>query len=443
MFDHLTEKLEAVFKGLRSRGRMTEANVEEALRDIRRALLEADVNYKVAKSFVDGVKGRALGQDVLRSITPGQQIVKAVHDEMVKLLGDSHQGLQGAGPEPHVVLMVGLQGSGKTTTAAKLARRVKTQGRRPLLVAADVTRPAAVEQLAVLGKSIEVPVHAPDHGDDPVKTSVEAVSRAKREGRDLVIVDTAGRLHVDEARMEEAVRIKEAVDPSEILFVADGMMGQDAVSTAKAFYERLRFTGVVLTRMDSDTRGGAAVSIREVTGVPIKFVGVSEKLDGLEPFHPERMASRIMGMGDVVTLVEKAEQAVEVERARQLRKKLLRASFTFDDFRDQLDQVRKMGPMDQVLQMIPGGAGKALRGAPIAEDAFVQVEAVICSMTREERANPRILNGSRRRRVALGSGTKVQDVNRLIKQFNVMQKMMKRMGQMGKGRKGMAMPLVG
>lgn len=443
MFDHLTEKLEAVFKGLRSRGRMTEANVEEALRDIRRALLEADVNYKVAKSFVDGVKGRALGQDVLRSITPGQQIVKAVHDEMVKLLGDSHQGLQGAGPEPHVVLMVGLQGSGKTTTAAKLARRVKTQGRRPLLVAADVTRPAAVEQLAVLGKSIEVPVHAPVHGDDPVKTSVEAVSRAKREGRDLVIVDTAGRLHVDEARMEEAVRIKEAVDPSEILFVADGMMGQDAVSTAKAFYERLRFTGVVLTRMDSDTRGGAAVSIREVTGVPIKFVGVSEKLDGLEPFHPERMASRIMGMGDVVTLVEKAEQAVEVERARQLRKKLLRASFTFDDFRDQLDQVRKMGPMDQVLQMIPGGAGKALRGAPITEDAFVQVEAVICSMTREERANPRILNGSRRRRVALGSGTKVQDVNRLIKQFNVMQKMMKRMGQMGKGRKGMAMPLVG
>ena len=439
MFDHLTEKLDAVFKNLRSRGKLTEANVEEALRDLRRVLLEADVNYKVAKSFVEGVKTRALGQDLLKSITPGQQIVKAVHDEMVKLLGDSHQSLQISGPPPNVVLMVGLQGSGKTTTAAKLARLVKSKGRRPLLVAADVTRPAAVEQLTILGESIGVAVQGPDEGNDPLKTCVDGVARAKSEGLDPVIVDTAGRLHVDEDRMDEAARIKEAVGPSEILFVADGMTGQDAVSTASTFYERLQFTGVVLTRMDSDTRGGAAVSIREVTGVPIKFVGVSEKLEGLEAFHPERMASRIMGMGDVVGLVEKAEQAVEVEQARKLQKKLRTASFTFDDFRDQMDQVRKMGPLDQVMQMIPG-AGKALKGVQITEDAFVQVEAVICSMTRQERANPQILNGSRRRRIARGSGTKVQDVNRLIKQFNMMQKMIKQMGRMEKGSKGMAMP---
>lgn len=439
MFDHLTEKLEAVFKNLRSRGKLTEANVEEALREVRRALLEADVNYKVAKSFVHGVKTRALGQDVLKSITPGQQIVKAVHGEMVKLLGGSHEGLQISGSPPNVVLMIGLQGSGKTTTAAKLARLVKSMGRRPLLVAADVTRPAAVEQLTILGESIEVAVQVPNETNDPVKTCVDGLARAKTEGLDPVIMDTAGRLHVDEDRMDEAARIKEAVDPSEILFIADGMTGQDAVSTAAAFHERLQFTGVVLTRMDSDTRGGAAVSIREVTGVPIKFVGVSEKLEGLEPFHPERMASRIMGMGDVVTLVEKAEQAVEVEQARKLQKKLRTASFTFDDFREQLDQVRKMGPLDQVMQMIPG-AGKALKGVQVTEDAFVQVEAVICSMTRQERANPQMLNGSRRRRIARGSGTKVQDINRLIKQFNTMQKMMKRMGRGEMVGKGLSMP---
>ncbi len=442
MFDHLTEKLEGVFKKLRGHGKLTEANIEEALREVRRVLLEADVNYRVARSFVARVKERAVGQEVLRSITPAQQVIKVVHDELIHLMGDEHQSLNLPGSAPDVVMMVGLQGSGKTTTAAKLARLLKSKGGRPLLVAADVYRPAAVEQLCVLGESVEAPVHRAVEGTDPVEICTGAVDRAKSEGLDPVILDTAGRLHVDEERMGEAVRIRDAVSPSEILFVADGMTGQDAVSAATAFYEQLRFTGVVLTRLDSDTRGGAALSIREVTGVPIKFVGVSEKLEGLEPFHPDRMASRILGMGDVVTLVEKVQGAVEVEQARAFQKKLRTASFTFDDFLEQLNQVRKMGPVDQLLEMIPG-AGKAMKGIQVDEDAFVHIEAIIFSMTREERANPRILNGSRRRRIARGSGCSVQDVNRLIKQFNMMQKMMKRMGRMENLGHGMPAPFFG
>lgn len=442
MFDHLTEKLEGVFKQLRGHGKLTEANIEGALREVRRVLLEADVNYRVVRSFVARVKERAVGQEVLRSVTPAQQVIKVVHDELVHLMGDQHQSLNLPGPEPDVVMMVGLQGSGKTTTAAKLARLLKSKGGRPLLVAVDVYRPAAVEQLCVLGESVEVPVHRAVEGTDPVEICTGALDRAKSEGLHPVILDTAGRLHVDEERMVEAVRIRDAVSPSEILFVADGMTGQDAVSSATAFYEQLRFTGVVLTRMDSDTRGGAALSIREVTGIPIKFVGVSEKLEGLEPFHPDRMASRIVGMGDVVTLVEKVQGAVEVEQARAFQKKLHTASFTFDDFLEQVNQVRKMGPLDQILEMIPG-VGKALKGIQVDEDAFVHIEAIIFSMTREERANPRVLNSSRRRRVARGSGCKVQDVNRLIKQFNLMQKMMKRMGRMENLGRGMPAPFCG
>jgi signal recognition particle subunit SRP54 len=441
MFDQLTDKLEGVFKKLRGQGRLTEANIDEALREVRRALLEADVNYKVARDFIKRVKERALGQDVLKSITPGQQVVKVVHDEMVVLLGGQQVPLDLTGSPPLVMMMVGLQGAGKTTTAGKLALQLKEKGRTPLLVAADVYRPAAIDQLEVLGESIDVGVYRAPDGTDPVDIATGGLDLAKAGGLDTVIIDTAGRLHVDDDRMDEVVRINEAVKPTEILFVADGATGQDAVTAASAFYERLAFTGVVLTRLDSDTRGGAALSIREVTGVPIKFIGVSEKLDGLEAFHPDRLASRILGMGDIVTLVEKAQDGVDENQARQMQKKLRTASFTFDDFLEQMEQVKKMGPLDQLLDMIPG-AGKALKGMQLEDDAFVGVEAIIRSMTFEERDKPQILNGSRRRRIAKGSGTTVQEVNRLIKQFTMMQKMMKRMARPGKGG-NVAMPMFG
>lgn len=441
MFDQLTDKLEGVFKKLRGYGKLTEANIEDALRELRRVLLEADVNYKVARGFIKRVRERAVGQDVLKSITPGQQVVKIVHDEMIVLLGGEQVPLELSGSPPNTVMMVGLQGAGKTTTAAKLALQLKNKGRSPLLVAADVYRPAAIDQLEVLGNSIGVPVHRVAEGTDPVDIAKTGLERAKAENHDIVLVDTAGRLHVDDERMEEVERIRETVSPREILFVADAATGQDAVTAASAFYERLSFTGVVLTRLDSDTRGGAALSIREVTGVPIKFVGVSEKPEGLEAFYPDRMVSRILGMGDIVTLVERAQDAVNENQARKMQKKLRTASFTFDDFLEQMEQVKNMGPLDQLMDMIPG-TGKALKGMQLEEDAFVQVEAIIKSMTYEERGKPQILNGSRRRRIAKGSGTKVQDVNRLIKQFSMMQKMMKRMARPGK--KGqMAMPMFG
>lgn len=438
MFEQLTDRLEGVFKRLRGHGKLTEANIDEALREVRRALLEADVNYKVAREFISRVKDRAVGQDVLKSISPGQQVVKVVHDEMIRLLGDEHKGLEMPGPSPNVVMMVGLQGSGKTTTSAKLARLVKSQGRRPLLVAADVYRPAAIDQLEVLGREIDVPVYRASDGTGPVDICKDAVGRARSEGLDPVILDTAGRLHVDDERMAEVKAIQESLTPGEILFVADGATGQDAVNAASSFHEMLAFTGVVLTRMDSDTRGGAALSIREVTGVPIKFAGTSEKLEGLDPFHPDRMASRILGMGDVVTLVERAQQSVDADQARLMEQKLRTASFTFDDFLEQLDQVRRMGPLDELMKMIPG-MGKAMKGIQVDDDAFVHLEAIIRSMTSDERARPQILNGSRRRRIAKGSGTHIQDVNRLIKQFSGMQKMMKRMGKKGMGQ-GMALP---
>lgn len=443
MFDQLTEKLEGVFKKLRGQGKLTEANIEEALREVRRALLEADVNYKVARTFVSRVKERAVGQDVLKSITPGQQVIKVVHDELIQLLGGEHVPLATADKPPLVVMMVGLQGAGKTTTAGKLALQLKNKGRTPILVAADVYRPAAIDQLEVLGETIDVPVFRAPDGTDPADIAKQGLGLAGELSLDTVIIDTAGRLHVDDERMDEVDRIKALSEPDEILFVADGATGQDAVTAASAFYERLAFTGVVLTRLDSDTRGGAALSIREVTGVPIKFIGVSENPDGLEPFHPDRMASRILGMGDVVTLVERAQDAVDEDQAREMQKKMRTASFTFDDFLQQMEQVRAMGPLDQLVDMIPG-AGKALKGVQIDDDAFVHVEAIIKSMTRDERNRPQILNGSRRRRIAKGSGTSIQDVNKLIKQFSMMQKMMKRMSRPGKKGRGMpAMPFMG
>jgi signal recognition particle subunit SRP54 len=439
VFDQLSEKLEGVFKKLRGQGKLTEANIEEALREVRRALLEADVNYKVARAFVGRVKDRAVGQDVLKSISPGQQVVKVVHEELIQLLGGEHVPLATSNTSPQVMMLIGLQGAGKTTTAGKLALNLKGKGKSPLLVAADVYRPAAIDQLEVLGATVGVPVFRAPDGTDPEEIARLGLERAKKENLDPVIIDTAGRLHVDDERMDEVERIKNISEPSEILFVADGATGQDAVIAASAFVERLAFTGVVLTRLDSDTRGGAALSIREVTGVPIKYIGVSENPDGLEPFHPDRMASRILGMGDIVTLVERAQETVDAGQALQMQKKMQTATFTFDDFLLQMEQLRKMGPLDQLLDMIPG-AGKALKGVQVDDDAFGSVEAIIYSMTRDERNRHQILNGSRRRRIAKGSGTSIQDVNRLIKQFSMMQKMMKKMSRPGK--KGGGMPMM-
>ena len=441
MFEMLTERLNGVFKQLRSRGRLSESNIDDAMREVRRALLEADVNYKVARSFIARVKERAIGQEVLKSITPGQQVVKVVHDELIALMGNQNAALQFAESPPSAIMMVGLQGSGKTTASAKLARLLASQNKKPLLVAADIYRPAAIDQLCVLAEQVGVPVHRAPEGTDPVDICTQAMDRAKNENRDVVILDTAGRLHVDDERMDEVFRIREAVSPSEILFVCDAMTGQDAVSSASAFYEKLNFSGVVLTRMDSDTRGGAALSIREVAGVPIKYIGVSEKVDGLEVFHPDRMASRILGMGDVVTLVEKAQTTIDAEQAKKVEQKLRSASFTFDDFLEQMAQIRQMGPLDQLMKMIPG-VSKSMPDLQVDEKAFTHIEAIIYSMTPAERDKPHIINGSRRKRIANGSGRSIQDVNKLLKQFNMMQKMMKRMSRMEKQGK-MAIPMFG
>ena len=441
MFEMLTERLNGVFKQLRSRGRLSEANIDDAMREVRRALLEADVNYKVARSFIARIKERAIGQEVLKSITPGQQVVKVVHDELIALMGNQNAALQFAESPPSAIMMVGLQGSGKTTASAKLARLLASENKKPLLVAADIYRPAAIDQLCVLAEQVGVPVHRAPEGTDPVDICTQAMDRAKNENRDVVILDTAGRLHVDDERMDEVFRIREAVSPSEILFVCDAMTGQDAVSSASAFYEKLNFSGVVLTRMDSDTRGGAALSIREVAGVPIKYIGVSEKVDGLEVFHPDRMASRILGMGDVVTLVEKAQATIDDEQAKKVEQKLRSASFTFDDFLEQMAQIRQMGPLDQLMKMIPG-VSKSMPDLQVDEKAFTHIEAIIYSMTPAERDKPHIINGSRRKRIANGSGRSIQDVNKLLKQFNMMQKMMKRMSRMEKQGK-MAIPMFG
>ncbi|MCK5739194.1 signal recognition particle protein [bacterium] len=428
MFQDLTEKLDGVFKKLRGHGKLSEKNIETSLREVRRVLLEADVNYRVVKGFVSRVKEQALGNKVLRSITPGQQIVKIIHDELIDVLGTADAPVKFSHMPPTVFMLVGLQGSGKTTLAGKLAKMLKNQGHNPLLVAADVYRPAAIEQLKIVGDTVEVPVYSEDSGK-PVRICRNAVDMARKQGHDLVIFDTAGRLHVDEELMQELVDIKESTKPQEILFVADGMTGQDAVNTAKSFLSYVDFSGVVLTKMDGDSRGGAAISVRAVTGKPIKFISAGEKFDALEKFYPDRMASRILGMGDVVTLVEKAQANIEQKDAQRLETKLRRQEFTLEDFSDQLQQLKKMGPLDQLLGMLPGAGGKALKGLQVDDGSFVKIEAMISSMTPEERRRPNIINGSRRKRISRGSGTTIQDLNRLLKQFQMMQKMMKSFGK--------------
>ena len=424
MFDNLSERLERSFKILKGEGKITEINVAETLKDVRKALLDADVNYKVAKTFTDTVKEKALGQNVLTAVKPSQLMVKIVHDELTKLMGGETAELKLEG-HPAVILMSGLQGSGKTTFSGKLARMLKSKkNRKPLLVACDVYRPAAIEQLKVLGEQIGVPVYSEIDSKDPVQIALNAIHEAKAKGYDLVIVDTAGRLAVDEQMMNEIEAIKKAIHPDETLFVVDSMTGQDAVNTAREFNERLDFDGVVLTKLDGDTRGGAALSIRTVVNKPIKFVGTGEKLDAVDQFHPSRMADRILGMGDIVSLVERAQAQYDEEEAKRLQKKIQKNQFDFNDFLSQIQQIKKMGNLKELASMIPG-VGKAIKDIDIDDNAFKSIEAIIYSMTPEERVRPEILNGSRRQRIAKGSGTNIQEVNRLLKQFDQTRKMMK------------------
>lgn len=424
MFENLSEKLERSFKLLKGQGRITEINVAETLKEVRRALLDADVNYKVAKQFTDTVKAKALGQNVINAIKPGELMVKIVHDELTTLMGGDTAPVNISG-NPTVILMSGLQGSGKTTMSGKLAKKLKSEkAKRPLLVAGDVYRPAAIEQLKVLGEQIGVPVYTEEGNKNPVEIAENAICHAKANHFDLVIVDTAGRLAVDEAMMKEIEAIKKAIRPQETLFVVDSMTGQDAVNTAKEFNDRLDFDGVVLTKLDGDTRGGAALSIRTVVTKPIKFVGTGEKLDALDYFHPSRMADRILGMGDIVSLVEKAQQQFDEKEARELQRKIAKNQFNFNDFLNQIQQIKKMGNLKELASMIPG-VGKAIKDLDIDDDAFKGIEAIIRSMTEQERVNPEIINGSRRQRIARGSGTTIQEVNRLLKQFEDTRKMMK------------------
>ncbi len=427
MFDSLTEKIEGVFKQLRGAGKLSEKNIKDSMREVRQALLEADVNYKVAKRFVKSVNEKAVGEDVLKSIEPGQQVIKIVHDEMVQLLGGKTEPLHPIDKSPTVYMVCGLQGSGKTTLCGKLALQTKRKNKRPLLVAADIYRPAAVKQLKVLADSIQVE-HFSLEGKKPPEICREAIKYAEKNFIDLVILDTAGRLHVDQAMMDELVTIRKEVKPDEILLVADAMTGQDAVNVAQEFNERLEVTGVVLSKLDGDARGGAALSIREVTGTPIKLASVGEKLSDLEPFHPDRLASRILGMGDIVTLVEKAQEGIDQEQAEEMQQKLLKAKFDFEDFLQQMDQIKKMGPLDGLLKMIPG-MGKALKGVQVEEKDMDRMVAIIKSMTVKERRNPNLIDGSRKKRIAYGSGNSVQAVNQLLKQFFAMQKMFQNMNK--------------
>jgi signal recognition particle subunit SRP54 len=435
-FEGLSERLQSALQKLRGKGKVSEADVKEAMREVRLALLEADVNYKVVKDFVAKVRERAVGQEVLKSLTPGQQVIKVVNEELTRLMGGEQSKLE-LKSKPSVIMMVGLQGAGKTTTTGKLAHYLsKKQNRHPLLVAADVYRPAAIRQLEVLGEQIGLPVFSLGDKENPVRIAEEGVAHAKEEGRDVVLIDTAGRLHIDENMMDELKAIREKVKPDEILLVVDAMTGQDAVNVAESFNRELELTGVVLTKLDGDTRGGAALSVKAVTDRPVKFAGMGEKVDALEPFHPDRMASRILGMGDVLTLIEKAQANVDEEKARALEKKMRTQQFTFDDFLDQLEQVRNMGPLDELLGMMPGmGQMKGMKNLQVDEKQLTKVEAIIRSMTREEKQQPEIINASRRKRIAAGSGTTVQDVNRLIKQFTDMKKMMKKFSAMSKGGK--------
>ena len=424
MFESLSERLERSFKILKGEGKITEINVAETLKDVRKALLEADVNYKTAKTFTDDVKAKALGMNVLTAVKPSELMVKIVHDELAALMGGTHTDLELKG-SPSIILMAGLQGSGKTTFTGKLANMLKTKkGRNPLMVACDVYRPAAIEQLKVLGEQIKVPVYSEIDSKNVVDIAKNAIAQAKKNGNDVVIVDTAGRLAVDEEMMTEISAVKEAINPNEILFVVDSMTGQDAVKTAKEFNDRLDFTGVILTKLDGDTRGGAALSIRSVVNKPIKFVGIGEKMEAIDAFHPARMADRILGMGDIVSFVERAQEQYDEAEARKLSKKIAKNQFGFDDFLNQIQQIKKMGNMKDLLGMIPG-VGKALKDVDIKDDAFKHIEAIIQSMTPEERTNPQILNSSRKQRIANGSGRSIQEVNRLIKQFDDMRKMMR------------------
>jgi signal recognition particle subunit SRP54 len=446
MFENLTDRLQKVFRDLRGYGRLTPENIDEALRQVRLALLEADVNYKVVREFIDAISARAVGQDVLESLTPGQQVIKIVHQELVDLLGGQTELLKLDGKQPVVIMLAGLQGSGKTTTAAKLAKFLKSKGRRPYLVPADVYRPAAIEQLKVLGESIGVDVYPSETSQDPVAICRSALIAADEKNLNTVIIDTAGRLHIDQKLMEELRQIRAQIEPAEILFVADAMTGQDAVTVAEKFKNDLDLTGVVLTKMEGDARGGAALSIKKVTDRPIKFVGVGEGLDALEVFHPDRLASRILGMGDVLSLIEKAEAVVDKKKAEKLARKIQKNEFSLEDFRDQIQQIKKMGSLEQIMGMIPGlNKMKQMQNMPKPDDReLVRTEAIINSMTGVERRNYLILNASRRQRIASGSGTSVQDVNRVFKSYAQMLKMMKKMkgfpGGMTGGKKKRKLP---
>ncbi len=440
MFENLSDRLDRSFKLLKGEGKITEINVAETLKDVRRALLDADVNFKTAKQFTETVKEKALGQNVLTAVKPGQLMVKIVHDELAELMGGTSVDISTDG-NPTIILMAGLQGSGKTTFSGKLANLLKTKkGKKPLLVADDIYRPAAIEQLKILGTQIDVPVYSEEGNKNPVEIAQNAIKQAKANGYDVVIIDTAGRLAIDEAMMNEISAIKTAVKPHEILFVVDSMTGQDAVNTAKEFNDKLNFDGVILTKLDGDTRGGAALSIRSIVNKPIKFVGMGEKMDALDIFHPERMADRILGMGDIVSLVERAQEQYDEEEARRLQKKIAKNQFDFNDFLAQINQIKKMGNLKDLAAMIPG-VGKAMKDIDIDDNAFKSIEAIIYSMSPKERVSPEILNGSRRQRIAKGSGTSIQEVNKLIKQFDETRKMMKMMTQMkGAGKLMSKMP---
>ncbi len=443
MFETLSEKLQRVFKNLRGEGRLTEAHIEEALKEIRMALLEADVNFKVVKQFTDSVKSKAVGQEVLESLSPGQQVVKIVRDELVEILGGENVRINFTSQPPTVIMLVGLQGSGKTTSSGKLAKWLVKNGHRPMLVSVDVYRPAARDQLKVIATDIGVKLWQGNPAEKPLELCQGALREARNTAHDVVVIDTAGRLHIDEALMNELREIKEKIRPHEILFVADAMLGQDAVKSAQQFHEQLGFNGFILTKMDGDARGGAALSIKQVTGQPVKFVGTGERYDALELFHPDRLVSRIMGMGDIMSLIERAEEVVDKEKAAELQEKLLSDAFTLDDFRDQLKQIRKLGALDQILGMLPSiGPFKDLQKVKVDEKELVRVEAIINSMTPRERRNHQLINGSRRKRIAKGSGTSVQQVNQLLKQYVQTRKMMKGMKNsfMGKRLKGMKLP---
>lgn len=442
MFQNLTEKLANAFKKFRNKGKLTEADVKEGMREVKLALLEADVNFKVVKEFIKSVTERAVGSDVLESLLPAQQIVKIVNEELIKLMGSETPKLNISPKPPTVIMMVGLQGAGKTTHTGKIANLYKQKSKNPLLVACDVYRPAAVDQLKIVGESVKVPVFSMGTKISPVEIAKAGIEHAKKNGHDMVLIDTAGRLHIDEELMNELVNIKNAVNPTEILLVVDAMTGQDAVNVAKSFNDLLDITGVVMTKMDGDTRGGAALSVKYITGKPIKFIGTGEKLDAIEIFHPDRMASRILGMGDILSLIEKAEAAFDAKNAQEMERKLREQTFTLDDFLDQMKQVKKMGNLEQLMGMMPGVKPGALKNAEIDEKQIGRIEAIILSMTKAERTKPEIINGSRRKRIAKGSGTSVEEVNRLLKQFDQMKKMMKQLTGMGKRRMfgGMKLP---